>query len=150
MNFANIVPDGVLRLIHTLPWGKINLMKAFLEGRKRILGIGVIFLLVLIMMNLNSRLSEYFRLTSERDEMSAQMTYLRQTHAALETQVGYATSDEAVEDWARNQAHLALPDDMVVVVVTPIGNVVTPHVVETPEPRTVENWEVWWALFFGK
>ena len=149
MNSANIVPDRILSLIRALPWGKINIMKAFLDARKRLLGVAAIFLLVLLMMNLNSRLGEYFRLDSERDEMSTQMAGLRLTHAALETRVGYATSDEAVEDWARNQAHLAQPEDKVVVVITPPGNIVTPEAVVTTEPRVVENWEIWWALFFG-
>jgi cell division protein FtsB len=149
MNFAKIVPESILNLIPPQPWGKIDLMKAFLEARKRIMGLLAIVLLVFVMMNLNNRLGEYFRLDSQRDAMSTEIANLRQTHARLETQVAYATSDQAVEDWARNEAHLAQPGDRVVVVVTPLNNIVTQQVVETPTVRVVQNWEVWWALFFG-
>lgn len=150
MDFAKFVPENVINLIPPQPWGKINLMKAFLEARKRILGLAAIVLLVLVMMNLNSRLGEYFRLDSQRDKMSTQMAELRMTHAQLETQVAYATSDQAVEDWARNEAHQAQPGDQVVVVVTPLNNTIAPLIIETPTPRVVENWEIWWALFFGE
>ena len=150
MNFAKFVPENILGLIPPLPWGKINLMKAFLEARKQILGLVAIVLLILVMMNLNSRLGEYFRLDNQRDQMSTQMAELRQTHGMLQTQVAYATSDQAVEDWARDEARQILPGEQLVVVITPPGNTVTPQVIETPTPRVVENWEVWWALFFGE
>lgn len=150
MNFANFVPENILRLIHPLPWGKIVSMKAILAARKRILVLAAIVILVLVMMNLNSRLGEYFRLDSQRDSIATQNADLQKTQAKIETQVAYATSDQAVEDWARNEAHLAQPGDKVVVVITPLNNTVVPEVVVTPEPRVVQNWEVWWALFFGE
>jgi cell division protein FtsB len=150
MNFTKFVPVSILNLIPPHAWGKINVMKAFVEARKRLLGIVAILVLILLMMNLNSRLSEYFRLDSERNKMSTQMAQLEMTHAVLETQVAYATSDAAVEDWARDEAHLAREGDKVVVVLTPVGDVATQQVVVTPEPRSVQNWEVWWALFFGR
>ncbi len=89
-------------------------MKAFLEARKRFIGFGLIIVLVLLMMNLNSRLSEYFHLTSERDKLATQVGYLSLTRVALDTQVAYATSDQAVEDWARNEAHMSKAGDKVI------------------------------------
>jgi hypothetical protein len=106
--------------------------------------------LVMLMMNLNSRLGEYFRLSSERDKLATQVNDLRLTQLAVETLVVYATSDNAVEDWARNEAHLARPGDLVVVPVTPADNTPIARIEATPTPRTIENWEVWWALFFGE
>jgi cell division protein FtsB len=157
---ANNVPGGGLflnlwrNITHNLPpaipWSKISGMKAILEARKRLLGVAAIFLLVLLMMNLNSRLGEYFRLDTERDKLATQVSDLKLTRVALETQVTYATSDQAVEEWARGEAHLSQPGDQVVIVVTPVNNTLVPQVVETPAPRPVQNWEVWWALFFGK
>ena len=125
-------------------------MKAFLEARKRFVGFGLIIVLVLLMMNLNSRLSEYFHLTSERDKLATQVGYLSLTHVALDTQVAYATSDQAVEDWARNEAHMSKAGDKVIVQITPANQPVIQQAAATPTPRTVENWEVWWALFFGE
>jgi cell division protein FtsB len=126
------------------------MMKAIWEARKRIIGLSAILLLVLLMMNLNSRLSEYFRLSSERDKMGTEVAYYHATKIALETQVAYATSDQAVEDWARNEARMALPGDKVIIPLTPEGQTIQPQVVATPTPTVVENWEVWWALFFGQ
>lgn len=137
-------------LIPSISWGNISSMKAFLETRKRILGAAAILVLVLVMMNLNSRLSEYFRLDSERDKLATQVGDLYVTRAAMDTLVAYATSDQAVEDWARDEGHMAMPGDIVVIQITSAEQAQTPMVVETPTPRPVENWEVWWALFFGE
>jgi len=137
-------------LIPAITWGNIGLMKAFLEARRKILAVAVVILLVMVMMNLNSRLSEYFHLDQERDKLSTQVGYLEVTRAALDTRVAYATSDQAVEDWARNEAHMAKPGDIVVVQITPHNQTPAPELVITPTPRMIANWEVWWALFFGE
>jgi len=123
-------------------------MKTVWEARKQLVGIAAIFLLILLMMNLNSRLNEYFRLTSERDKVGTQVGNLSATKFALETRAAYATSDQAVEDWARKEAHMARPGDKVIIPVTPVGQTAVPKVQVTPTPKVVENWEVWWALFF--
>jgi len=109
-----------------------------------VLGLGV---MALIMLNLNTRLNEYNRLTSQREKIAAEVAVLEVTHSALETQVAYARSDEAVEDYAR-EAHLVRTSEVLVVPLSKPG-LPTP----TPEskretPRFVQNWEVWWALFF--
>lgn len=109
-----------------------------------------IALLLLLMMNLNSRLGEYFHLSSERDKISTQVGDLRQTKAALETSVAYATSDQAVEDWARNEAHMAKKGDKVIIPVAEGGATPVPVAQPTPTPRVADNWEIWWALFFGE
>jgi cell division protein FtsB len=137
-------------LIPSISWGNIGIMKSFLEARKKIFGVAAIFVLIMVMMNLNSRLSEYFHLDRERDKLSTQVGYLELTRVAVDTLVAYATSDQAVEDWARNEAHMARPGDMVVIQITPANQTPVPQVEVTTTPRVVENWEVWWALFFGQ
>jgi hypothetical protein len=124
-------------------------MKAVWEARKKIIGLSAVLLLVLLMMNLNSRLSEYFHLSSERDKLGTVVAYFRATKVALDTRAAYATSDQAVEDWARDEARMALPGDKMIVPLTPEGQKLQPEVQVTPTPTVVENWEVWWALFFG-
>jgi len=123
-------------------------MNVLWEARKKVIGLGAIILLVLLMMNINGRVSEYFRLSSERDKLGTEVGYLQATKAALETNAAYATSDKAVEDWARKEAHMAKPGDQVIIPVTPANQTLQPKVEVTPTPRSVENWEVWWALFF--
>ena len=123
-------------------------MKAVWESRKKIFGLGAIALLVLFMMNFNSRLTEYFHLTNERDKLEVVVNELRATKVALDTQAAYATSDAAVVDWARGEAHMALSGDGVMIPVTPNAPTQEPELQPTSLPRTIENWQVWWALFF--
>ena len=137
-------------MIPSISWGNIGIMKSFLEARKKVLGVGAIIVLVLVMMNLNSRLSEYFHLDKERDKLGTQVGYLQLTRSSLDTQVAYATSDQAVEDWARNEAHMAKPGDVVVIQITPPNQTPVPEVEVIATSRPIENWEVWWALFFGE
>jgi len=125
-------------------------MKAVWESRKRIIGLGAIALLVLFMMNLNSRLSEYFHLSSERNKLEVIVGELQATKVELDTQAAYATSDAAVIDWARSEAHMALPGDSVLIPVTPNGPTQEPEIQATLAPRMIENWQVWWVLFFGE
>jgi hypothetical protein len=125
-------------------------MKAVWDSRKRIIGLGAIALLVWFMMNINSRLSEYFHLSSERDKIDAQVNDLRATKVALDTLAAYATSDAAVIDWARNEAHMALPGDNVMIPITPDNPVIKSEPQVTSLPNPIENWQVWYTLFFGK
>jgi hypothetical protein len=124
------------------------MMKSVWESRKRIIGLGAIALLALFMMNLNSRLSEYFHLTSEQNKLAVNINDLRATKVALDTLAAFATSDAAVEIWARNEAHMARPGDKVFIPVTPNSPKEEPIVEVTSTPRIVENWQIWWALFF--
>ncbi len=125
-------------------------MKTLWEARKRIIVLGVVVLLGLLMMNMNSRLNEYFRLSSERDKLGTEVGYLNATKIALETRAAYATSDQAVEDWARDDARMARPGDKLVVPLTPVNQTLAPEAQQppTPTPTVVENWQFWWALFF--
>ena len=123
-------------------------MRSVWEARKQIIGIAGIFVLVLMMMNLNSRLSEYFHLSSERDKLSTEVVQLQATKIALDTQVAYANSDLAVEDWARDEAHMAKPGDKVIVLLTAENSTPEPEQQPTPTQSAVQNWEIWWALFF--
>jgi hypothetical protein len=137
-------------LIPATSWGNIMKMKSVWNAQKKAIGIGAIVLLMMLMMNLNSRLGEYFRLTSERDVLSTQVVFDRMTRVALETRVGYASSEQAVEDWARNDAHMVRPGDQFVVPITPVGQTPQPEIEVIPTQTPVENWQVWWALFFAR
>ena len=111
-----------------------------------ILLIAILFIMV---MGLNSRLSEYFQLTGQRKEMQARIEKLESTKVALETQIAYAGSEKAVEEWARTYERMVQPGDQVIIPLPP-GDV-TPEInyLATPEPENGENWQIWWDLFFG-
>jgi hypothetical protein len=108
-----------------------------------------ILVLVLMVMDFNARLEELDRLKKQARVISAQATQVVQTQMALQTQLAFAGSNEAVQDWARSEGHYVQPGDQPVVPVgqpgaAPIQSA-EPTSVATPMP----NWQVWWNLFFG-
>jgi pyruvate/2-oxoglutarate/acetoin dehydrogenase E1 component len=89
-------------------------------------------------------------LINQRNQMRTDVLALKQTEMVLRTQIAYATSDASVREWAYESGHKAMPGDNIIVPLSPPG--LTP-VSPTPvvsTPQKVENWQVWWALFFGE
>jgi hypothetical protein len=109
-----------------------------------------IFVLILLVIEFNSRLEELNRLNDQRDQTRLVATQAVQTQMALQTQVGYASSTAAVEEWARTEGHYILEGDQPVVPLVQPGSqpVIAPTVQPTPTP--MQNWEVWWSLFFDE
>lgn len=115
---------------------------------RRVLIFAGIFILILFVIEFNSRLEELNRLTEQRDNIRALATQAMQTQIALQTQVAYAGSDDAVEEWARTEGHLMQEGDQPVIPLGMPGS--DPVVVNTPQPTPtpMQNWEIWWTLFF--
>ncbi len=111
----------------------------------------LIVVVIFLMADFNSRMSELNRLKAQEKRVAGEVTSLVQTQIWLETQIAYATSEAAVEAWAREQGRLAQEGDNPVVPL-PAGDQAQP----TPAPlpvstlEPVENWEVWLALFFDR
>jgi hypothetical protein len=117
---------------------------------RRVAAIIGILMLVFIMLEFNRRSEQLKTLDGQYEFMLAQATQAVQTQAALNTQVAYAGSNSAVEEWARVDGHYVQDGDLPVV---PIGQPgVAPIEASTPAPTPtpMQNWEVWWGLFFGK
>ena len=109
-----------------------------------------ILMLVFVVLEFNRRLEELDLLNRQHGLMQTQATQAVQTQAALHTQVAYAGSDAAVEEWARVDGHYIQDGDLPVV---PIGQPGAPPVeasTPVPAPTPMQNWEVWWALFFDE
>jgi hypothetical protein len=107
-----------------------------------------IFILVLFVIEFNSRLEELNRLNDQRDIMRALATQVMQTQVALQSQVAYAASTDAVEEWARTDGHYLQEGDQPVIPLEQPGS--APVIVNTPipVPTPMQNWEIWWTLFF--
>jgi hypothetical protein len=124
-------------------------MNAFSINWRRVgflVGIG---LLVLVIIDLNTRLEGLNNLETERGVYSAKATQAMQTQEALQTQVAYAQSDQAVEDYARGNGRMIQERDIPAV---PLGiqtdePIVTPTPLPIPTP--LPNWQTWWDLFFA-
>jgi len=109
-----------------------------------------IFVLVFIVLEFNRRLEELTMLNRQNDLVRTQATQAVQTHNALQTAVAYANSTAAVDEWARTDGHNIKDGDLPVV---PVGEPGSPPITEdtpAPVPTPLENWEVWWQLFFGE
>ena len=109
-----------------------------------------ILMLVFVVLEFNRRLEELQILNDQNQLIHSQATQAIQTQSALQTQVAYATSNGAVEEWARNDGHYVKDGDIPVV---PLGEPgVAPIEASTPVPTAtpMQNWQVWWTLFFGK
>ena len=107
-------------------------------------------ILLFLVMDLNKRLNELSRLTAQQEEASTVIAVLQSTLDHLETQVAYATSEGAVEEWAYEEGHMVRENEQLII--PQVSGDITPTVVikVTPTPVVVENWEIWLALFAGK
>jgi hypothetical protein len=124
-------------------------MNKFLLDKKQWLVIGLLIVSFFLVMDLNSRLSDLFRLTSARDQLNNEVNKLQVTHDTLQTQIAYATSDQAVNDWAREYGGMGQNGDIPVIPLPPKDSTPQPDVQPTPTPQVVDHWQKWWALFFG-
>lgn len=109
-----------------------------------------ILVLGFIVLEFNRRLEELNTLNNQYALMQAQATQSIQTQAALNTQVAYAGSDSAVEEWARVDGHYVRDGDLPVVPIPQPGAPPVEASTPVPTPTPMQNWQVWWELFFGK
>ncbi len=113
-----------------------------------LVGLGLIVLIAMVV-DFNRRMSDLDRLNSQLDTVRAQGTAVMQTQVSLVTQVAYAASTQAGEDWAYQDGRWVRDDEK------PIGIVPAGNATPTPVPAASQaqaqlpNWRVWWELFFG-
>lgn len=125
-------------------------MPALPVNFRRVAAFAGIFLLFLLVVEFNTRLEELKRLSAQRDEMRARATQAAQTQFALLTEVAYAQSTAAVEEWARTEGHYVRPGDRPVVPVEVPGSAPVAPPAPTVVPTPLQNWEIWWKLFFDE
>jgi hypothetical protein len=124
-------------------------MTRWLPGWRYILIVVGLVVLVLLIMDFNSRMEEWRRLTVQKEQVSAQATSLAATNAYLEGQIAYATSEAGVMEWAYQDGHWVRAEDFLVVPLSPDGSgVATPAPAPIVVREPVENWQLWLSLFF--
>ncbi len=107
----------------------------------------VLVILALLVMEFNSRTAELNRLRSEQEVINARLLSKKQTLAALDAQIAYATSDAAVMKWAYEN-HMARPQDYVVAPVGAIQATPTPQPTPQPTPTSINQLMQWLSLFY--
>ena len=114
-------------------WEKL---KQFHWNDRRVILVVVIILLVLLMMDFNNRMVRALELEEQAQAMTTRMAELEQTKVYLEAQIAYATSEKAVEQWAREDAKLIKEGDVPIIILPPseLTPTPTPTETETPSP----------------
>jgi cell division protein FtsB len=118
--------------------------------KKQLIIIVLIVMFFFMLFGLNNRLSELFHLTDQQASMQTKVASLKNTEMALSTQIAVATSNIAVEAWARDQGHMAQAGDNVIIPIRPSSSPFMGSFSTTATPNTIENWQIWWDLFFAK
>ncbi len=117
---------------------------------KKIGLIAVAVIMFLLVMDLNSRLNELSRLSTQRDQAATVVANLESTLSVLMTQVEYSRSEGAVEEWAYSDGKMVRPGEQLVIPLAPPGTTPQPVLAPTPTLAQVQNWEIWMALILGK
>ncbi len=106
--------------------------------------------LALLVMDFNSRMEDLRRLRDQQGVVVREVTEMAETQAHLETQIAFATSEGAVEEWAYVEGHWVRQGDQPVVPVSPPGT--TPQATSSPLPtlQPASNWQIWVSLFFDQ
>ena len=117
----------------------------------RRLGVFILIGIVLVLvMNFNTRLGDLARLQNQVATVRAQATSVMVTQAALQTQMALATSPAAVDAFAHGEAHLGKPGDHVVIVLPVPGATPPPTPIPTPAVNDLKPLDVWMLFIFGK
>ena len=120
--------------------------RTWLGWKYALIVIGLV-VLTLLVMDFNNRMAEQRRLSDKREDVVIEATELRQTQVFLETQIAYASSDAAVQEWAYEEGHMVREGENLVIPLEYPG--FTPEVTviptATPEPET--NFQIWLSLF---
>ena len=117
---------------------------------RRVAGIIFILLLAFVVLEFNRRLEELQLLDKQNDLVREQATQAVQTQAVLQTQVAYAGSTAAVEEWARTEGKYIQDGDLPMVPIAQPGAAPMEIATLAPQPTPQPNWQEWWDLFFGE
>jgi hypothetical protein len=107
-----------------------------------------LLLAVVLLLDFNRRMEELNRLTDQLNAVRAEATTVIQTQTALAGLVAYATSDQAVEEWAYEN-NMVRPGEHPVVLVPGATGTPTPGIVSVATKEQPPIWQIWWELFFG-
>lgn len=127
-----------------------QLVKIFKVAWRQILVVLILIILFFGMTNLSDRIRERDTLKGRLSTIETEVYALHVTEEVLNTQIALATSPAGVSEWARQQGIYVQPGDVPVRPQTSGKAAPTPTPTLVPTQRSVENWQIWRALFFGE
>jgi cell division protein FtsB len=124
-------------------------MKSSAINARRWVFYGILLLLFFLLMSLSARVNELNQLTDQHQMMITDVVALRATNSYLETQIAFASSDAAVDEYAREDGQMVKPGEILIVPISPNNPTAEPIIqtIDTPEP--IPNWKIWYQLFFA-
>lgn len=125
-------------------------MSAIPFNARRVATIIGVIALVFIVLEFNRRLEEMNLLNKQYELVQQQATQAVQTQAVLQTQLAFAASDGAVEEWARTDGHYVQEGDLPIVPIGQPGAAPIELNTPVPAPTQMTNVQTWWELFFGE
>ena len=127
-------------------WEKIK--KINWLDRRLITVLGII-VVVSLMMDFNNRMTTMFRLNNEEAGLQTRISELQATQVKLQDQIAYATSEIALEEWAREDMRMINEGDKPIILLQP-GDY-KPEPTPTPQIENVlpSRIEIWKELLFG-
>jgi hypothetical protein len=117
------------------------------KWRNILIFIGLLVAVVLLV-DFNRRMEQLDRLSAQLKADQAEATKVVQTQTALASEVAYATSVIAVEDWAYSNK-MVKPGEHPIGVVPGADLTPTPESTSPPKVQEPPPWRIWWELFFG-
>lgn len=123
-------------------------MKKILSD-KRVIVVILVIILVFLLIDFNQRMVLLSKLRKQEKQLEFEYSQLEATRSALETQIAFANSDEAVEKWAREEGGMIQEGDIPIVLLPPSDPIVPQTTREAVTVDEVDNWEIWRELFFG-
>lgn len=117
---------------------------------RRFILVVVIVILVFLMMDFNNRMVRMLELEQQESQLSTKVAALEQTKVKVEAEIAYATSDRALEEWAREKDRLINEGDYPIIIIPPSDQVITPTPVPTQEVPQLSRFQIWKELFFGE
>ncbi len=117
---------------------------------KRIIVVILVIIAVFLLIDFNQRMVLLTRLRGQEKQLTERYAALEDTREALETQIAFANSDEAVEQWAREEASMIREGDIPIIILPSSDTISTEPLIQPPTVDEVQRWQIWLELFFGQ
>ena len=121
----------------------------------------VLTIALFLVIDFGRRATAGYYVSQTEKRLDAEIEALLEQQEALKQRLEYVQTDEYVERWAREQAHMVRPGDRRLIVITPPASSAPeqdPQPVESTLPNSVTaqtvatepvpNWHRWWRLFW--
>ena len=116
----------------------------------------VLTIALFLIVDFGRRTTAGYYVSQTEKRLDAEIKALLAQQESLEKHLDYVQTDEYVERWAREQAHMVRPGDRRLIVVTPPASATqSKEALPVPRPSSstvasaqVPNWHHWWRLFW--